>query len=235
MIDAASYGRALFQLAEENGCGDGVLEELQLVRRALRENPGYVTLMDTPAVAGPEKHALLLQAFSGASQELRNFLCLLCDRRALWQLPACLTAYEAAYDEAHGILRATAITAVPMQQRAARGPVRPARVADRQDRQPDLPHRSHAARRHYPALWRHPARRQHPQPSGAPAPQPEPDRGLTGSPSKDKVGETVNLRIDDISKIIKDQIKNYASQTQQDEIGYVIQVGRRHRQGARAG
>ena len=113
MIDAASYGRALFQLAE----GDGVLEELQLVRRALRENPGYVTLMDTPAVAGPEKHALLLQAFSGASQELRNFLCLLCDRRALWQLPACLTAYEAAYDEAHGILRATAITAVPMQQR----------------------------------------------------------------------------------------------------------------------
>lgn len=54
MIDAASYGRALFQLAEEDGCGDGVLEELQLVRRALRENPGYVTLMDTPAVAGPE-------------------------------------------------------------------------------------------------------------------------------------------------------------------------------------
>ena len=216
MIDAASYGRALFQLAEEDGCGDGVLEELQLVRRALRENPGYVTLMDTPAVAGPEKHALLLQAFSGASQELRNFLCLLCDRRALWQLPACLTAYEAAYDEAHGILRATAITAVPMQQRQ-----REALCA----RHPDLPHRSHAARRHYPALWRHPARRQHPQPSGAPAPQPEPDRGLTGSPSKDKVGETVNLRIDDISKIIKDQIKKYASQTQQDEIGYVIQVG----------
>ena len=35
----------------------------------------------------------------------------------------------------------------------------------------------------------------------------------------------MNLRIDDISKIIKDQIKNYASQTQQNEIGYVIQVG----------
>jgi len=129
MIDAASYGRALFQLAEENGCGDGVLEELQLVRRALRENPGYVTLMDTPAVAGPEKHALLLQAFSGASQELRNFLCLLCDRRALWQLPACLTAYEAAYDEAHGILRATAITAVPMQQRQRETPSAASRTA----------------------------------------------------------------------------------------------------------
>ncbi len=40
-----------------------------------------------------------------------------------------------------------------------------------------------------------------------------------------KVGETVNLKIDDISKIIKDQIKNYAAKTEQDEIGYVIQVG----------
>lgn len=79
MIDAASYGRALFQLAEEDGCGDGVLEELQLVRRALRENPGYVTLMDTPAVAGAGKTRPAAAGFSGASQELRNFLCLLCD------------------------------------------------------------------------------------------------------------------------------------------------------------
>ena len=35
----------------------------------------------------------------------------------------------------------------------------------------------------------------------------------------------MNLKIEDISKVIKDQIKNYASKTQQDEIGYVIQVG----------
>ena len=40
-----------------------------------------------------------------------------------------------------------------------------------------------------------------------------------------KVGETVNLKIEDISAIIKDQIKTYASKTKQDEIGYVIQVG----------
>lgn len=36
---------------------------------------------------------------------------------------------------------------------------------------------------------------------------------------------TVNLKVEDISKIIKDQIKNYSNQTQQDEIGYVLQVG----------
>ncbi len=40
-----------------------------------------------------------------------------------------------------------------------------------------------------------------------------------------KVGETVNLKIEDISAIIKNQIKTYAAKTRQDEIGYVIQVG----------
>ena len=32
-------------------------------------------------------------------------------------------------------------------------------------------------------------------------------------------------RIDDISKIIKEQIRNYSVKTEQDEIGYVISVG----------
>ncbi len=35
----------------------------------------------------------------------------------------------------------------------------------------------------------------------------------------------MNLKIEDISKIIQDQIRTYAAQTTQDEIGYVIQVG----------
>ena len=35
----------------------------------------------------------------------------------------------------------------------------------------------------------------------------------------------MNSKIEDISKIIKEQIKNYAVKTEQDEIGYVISVG----------
>ena len=35
----------------------------------------------------------------------------------------------------------------------------------------------------------------------------------------------MNLKTEDITKVIKDQIKNYGVQTKQDEIGYVIQVG----------
>ena len=35
----------------------------------------------------------------------------------------------------------------------------------------------------------------------------------------------MNLKIDDISKVIKDQIKTYSDKLRQDEVGYVIQVG----------
>ena len=33
------------------------------------------------------------------------------------------------------------------------------------------------------------------------------------------------MQLDDISKVIKEQIKNYSVKTEQDEVGYVITVG----------
>ena len=51
MIDTAGYGKALFELSSENGTDETVRGELELVREALRRQPEYVTLLDTPAVA----------------------------------------------------------------------------------------------------------------------------------------------------------------------------------------
>lgn len=117
MIDAASYGKALFQLAQEQGCDTLVFDQLSLVRRAVQDNAAYVTLMDTPALPTAEKLQLLRRAFEKVEPVLLNFLSLLCERRAFYQLPACASAYESCYDEAHGIVNATAITAVAMQAR----------------------------------------------------------------------------------------------------------------------
>ena len=117
MIDTASYGKALYQLAQEEGSDRETLEELDTVCRLLKENPSYTLLLDTPAVSAAEKHDLLRQAFGSFDPMLLNFLCLLCDKRSVYQLPACRTAYQACFDEAHDIVRAEAITAVPMQQR----------------------------------------------------------------------------------------------------------------------
>ena len=48
---------------------------------------------------------------------MRNFLCLLCDKREIYRVPDCVKAYRACYDEAHNLLRATALTAVEMTPR----------------------------------------------------------------------------------------------------------------------
>lgn len=116
MIDAQSYGKALFELAQENKNDAQVRDELKLVCRLLRQNPEYITLMDTPAVPAREKYTLLQAAFGELDDMLRNFLSILCDKRSFYRLNACAAAFFTAYDEAHDILRATAITAVEMKQ-----------------------------------------------------------------------------------------------------------------------
>ena len=115
MIDTAGYGKALFELAAENGSDCLVREELALIRMVLKENRSYVTLLDTPAVPTEEKQALLRQAFGAVDPMLLNFLSLLCEKRSFYLFFACADAYDGFYDEAHNLLRATAITAVPMQ------------------------------------------------------------------------------------------------------------------------
>ena len=108
MIDAVSYGKALYQLAEEDGAPDALLSELETVAQALTEQRAYATLLDTPALPSEERRALLCKAFAGCSQTVRNFLCLLCDKREIYRVPDCVKAYRACYDEAHNLLRATA-------------------------------------------------------------------------------------------------------------------------------
>ncbi len=114
MIDAIGYGKALFELAQEQEIGQQVSQELELVCSALEENPGYVTLLDSPAVDTAERLSLLKASFGETAEILRNFLCILCEKRSFYQLPACAGEYRRAYDEACNLLRATAITAVPM-------------------------------------------------------------------------------------------------------------------------
>ena len=117
MIDAVGYAQALYDLAAERGTEDRVRKELQIICQAVQAQPGYVNLMDTPAVGRQEKCGLLLQAFAGVEEMLQNFLCILCEKRSFYCLPACTSAFEKIYDTAHNILRATAITATPMVKR----------------------------------------------------------------------------------------------------------------------
>ncbi len=117
MIDTVGYAQALYDLAAERGTEDRVRQELQIICQAVQAQPEYMKLMDNPAVGREEKCGLLLQAFAGVEEMLRNFLCILCEKRSFYCLPACASAFDKIYDSAHNILRATAITATPMVKR----------------------------------------------------------------------------------------------------------------------
>ena len=114
MINAYEYGKALFELASEEGLADTVFEELSAVSDIFQANPEYRTLLDTPAVPTGEKPALIDSAFASFHTYVRDFVKILANKRAVGDLSLCLRVYGECLDDSRGIIRAVARTAVPM-------------------------------------------------------------------------------------------------------------------------
>ena len=114
MTDAKEYGRALFELAEESGNTEKLLVDVELVRDAFAANPKYKNLLDTPAVSKDEKLALIDSAFSCVDAYVVNLVKILCEKHSAHLFPKVAQSFFELYDEARGIERVEAITAVPM-------------------------------------------------------------------------------------------------------------------------
>ena len=116
---AKMYGGSLYDLAAEEGLETRILGELDEVQQLLKQNPDYLRLLSTPK---KERCGLLDEALRGQVHlYVLNFLKILCEKGTLRELSGCARAYRIRYNQAHGILEATAISAVPLteQQRAA--------------------------------------------------------------------------------------------------------------------
>ncbi len=108
------YAKAMYALGEEEGLTELLLSELSAISAALKENPSYIKLLDTPSLKKEEKLALIDSAFAGLSEYTVNMLKLLCEARAVVALDEILSEYRSLYDKAHNITRVSVITAVPM-------------------------------------------------------------------------------------------------------------------------
>ena len=109
------YGGALYALAAEEHCEDAVLEGLTLAADAFRETPGYLKLVQNPAVPREERLAMLDEAFgAGVHVYVLNFLKILCGKSALGMAAGCLQEYKALLYEARGSLPVQAVRAVPL-------------------------------------------------------------------------------------------------------------------------
>lgn len=116
MIDTKEYAKALFLLAEEKGALEAIRADLYETVAALEKAPEYVSLLDSPALPKEKKEALIDEAFACVDADLRSFYKILCKAHALYALSRTADAYSALCDEALGILRAEAITAVPLSE-----------------------------------------------------------------------------------------------------------------------
>ena len=114
MIARIEYAKALFMLAEEENACEKILADLRSAVAAVKENEGYLALLDTPALAKEEKLQLVDEAFASLEESVINLIKILCEKRMTRELPEILKEYELLYDEKFGILRVEAVSARPM-------------------------------------------------------------------------------------------------------------------------
>lgn len=115
------YGDAIYTLAAEEDCLDEVLEGLELAVEVFGEDPGYLTLVQNPALPKDERLGLIDQAFEGLHPYARNLLKLLCERSALGLTAGCLEQLRSLVYAQRGILPVEVISAVELtaQQKEA--------------------------------------------------------------------------------------------------------------------
>ena len=104
---ARMYGGSLYDLAAEEGLDERILGELDGVTALLNGDAEYLHLLSIPSIPKKERCGLV-------HLYVLNFMKLLCEKGALRELPGCARAYRLRYNEAHGILEATAVSAVPL-------------------------------------------------------------------------------------------------------------------------
>ena len=114
MSAAAEYGRALFLLSDETDTREEVARDVQVMLGALKDNPELIKLLDTPAISKEERLGVVDSSFGTLCESVVNLSKILCEKHSFYLMPGALQAYLGFYDEAQGIERAEALSAVPL-------------------------------------------------------------------------------------------------------------------------
>ena len=114
-MTANTYAQALYSLAREEGLEKQMLEELAVLEQAFAQEPSFLRLLSAPNLSKQERCGILDESFRGRIQPyLLNFLKILTEKGYMRHFGDCCKAYRAQYNEDHGILTVTAVTAVAL-------------------------------------------------------------------------------------------------------------------------
>ena len=114
---ASTYAQALYDLAKEEDLTGEVLQQMNALQDAFREEPEYLRLMTAANLSKEERCGILDEAFRGKVQPyVLNFMKILTEKGYMGHFTDCAKAYRDAYNADHGILPVRAVTAVAMTQ-----------------------------------------------------------------------------------------------------------------------
>jgi F-type H+-transporting ATPase subunit delta len=116
MSDTANaYAKALYELALEEQKTDVFLQELTALQESFDAEPAFCRLLSSHSLSKEERCRILDDSFRGKTEAyVLNFLKILTEKGLMRLFPECCRAYCARYDADNGILRATAVTALPL-------------------------------------------------------------------------------------------------------------------------
>ena len=112
---AREYAEALYGLARDEGVAERVREELRALREPIGENAAYLRLLGAQNIAREERCALLEDCLRGRVHPyVLNFLRLMTEKGVVRHFRECCDAYQALYNEDHGVLAVRCMSAVPL-------------------------------------------------------------------------------------------------------------------------
>ena len=114
---ARVYGGSLYELAQEEHLEEEILSEMKEIRALFRENPKYPRLLSEPSIPRKERIGLIDAAFgSQAEPYLVNFIKLLCEKNLLREFGGCQEAFQRRYYAAHNIAEAVVTSAASLSK-----------------------------------------------------------------------------------------------------------------------
>jgi len=109
------YAQALYSLAKDEGYSEVILKELAVLKESFGAEPDFLRLLAAPNLSKEERCGIVDASFRGKVHPyVLNFMKILTEKGYMRHFADCCKAYQQSYNQDHGILEVTAVTAVPL-------------------------------------------------------------------------------------------------------------------------
>lgn len=110
----ADYAGALYDLAKDEGLGQAIYEQIQVLREAFEQEPSFLQLLGA-GLSWQERCRVLDDSFQGKIHPyVLNLIKIMVEKGDAHHLCHCCKAYIRQYKQVHGALQVCAVTAISM-------------------------------------------------------------------------------------------------------------------------